>query len=179
MMKYLKRTLAIALILYPLAYPGYLWCQNKENVSLLSKTNSDLLVTPLVGIGPVRFGMTKQEVIEKFGEPEYTEYGGLGMAYLSKGFSVVLQPKIGLWQISCFTKTTMLPNLRSKVNDFKGKTKEGIGVGDTEAQIIEVYGIPDTKTANGHQTQLTYEKLKLIFLLLSDRLIQFSIGASR
>ena len=67
-----------------------------------------------------------------------------------------------------------------KVKDFAGKTKEGIGMGASAAEIIKAYGEPDATEKEEDTTRLLYrKKLGLEFTLGKDKLVQFSLSPVR
>jgi outer membrane lipoprotein-sorting protein len=128
------------------------------------------LVTPGVGIGPARFGMSKEEVIKVLGPPDSIppEGKGIMLLYFSRGFQVDVTPKRGLVGIHCVTQKTFL----TKVNDFRGKTKEGIAMGASEKMIEQAYGKPDSRTTNGPATTyLRYNNPDLQLTLFDDKLV--------
>lgn len=136
-----------------------------------------LPVTPGVGLGPVKFGMTKAEVIKHLGQPEKEEGRGTSLGYPSQGFAIGVHPRLGVYMFAFFTRGTTRPFTRPRVNDFAGKTPEGIGMGSSEAQIVAAYGKPDTREVKGRQTDLSYNRFRLHYILLSDRLVQFTMMA--
>jgi beta-lactamase regulating signal transducer with metallopeptidase domain len=134
---------------------------------------SELLVTPLVGIGEVRFGMSEEEVINILGEPDKRQPRSL--IYRPLGFSVTVHPTVGTITFGCFTKKAIPWWDAFYTKDFRGRTKEGIGMGSSEKQITKAFGKPDERDEQGRQVVLTYQTLGLWFVLLSDRVIQFSM----
>jgi outer membrane lipoprotein-sorting protein len=134
------------------------------------------LVTPGVGIGPARFGMSKEEVIKVLGPPDSNppEAKGIQLLYFSRGFQVDVLPKRGLWFIHCVTqKTTIL----AKVNDFQGKTKEGIAMGASEKMIVDAYGKPNSRETIEGMTDLRYNKPDIRFRLREDKLVGYMLYA--
>jgi outer membrane lipoprotein-sorting protein len=130
------------------------------------------VVTAQVGIGPARFGMTKEEVIRVLGQPDAipAESRGTILQYFSRGFSLTFAPKRGLFWIQCWTQKAII----ARVRDFKGKTREGIGMGSSAKDIERAYGKPDERETNGPATvYLRYRKLGLDFTLFSDKLVEF------
>ena len=127
---------------------------------------------PKVGIGPVTFGMNKEQVIEKLGKPDKIDQKGLALDYLSRGYSILVSPKRGAMMITCYTQATFIV----KVKDFAGKTTEGIGMGAKAADIITAYGAPDHKETDEQTIRLSYPKLGLEFTLFGDKLVQFTLS---
>jgi len=130
-------------------------------------------VIPKEGIGAVKFGMTKKEVIEKLGEPDKIDQRGMALDYLSRGYSFLVSPQRGVAMINCYTQATFVV----KVKDFAGQTREGVRMGASAADIIKAYGEPDANEKDGATTRLRYRKLGLEFTLFSDKLVQFSLSA--
>jgi hypothetical protein len=141
---------------------------------------SDMLVIePLVGIGPVRFGMSKDEVIERFGQPDRVFEGQVTKLHYvpSRGLNFVVDAEVGLLEIGCWSEG-MLP---SRVTTFAGSTKEGIGIGASQEEITAAYGQPDrTRTidAGGFQT-LHYDKLSTEFSVKEGKVITMVLRAPK
>jgi outer membrane lipoprotein-sorting protein/outer membrane protein assembly factor BamE (lipoprotein component of BamABCDE complex) len=130
-------------------------------------------VKPKEGLGQVKFGMTKEQVIKELGEPDKVAQKGTKLDYLSRGYIVRVSPKRGVMMIDCYTQATFVV----KVADFAGKTTEGIGMGAKSADIIKAYGKADATEQEGQMTRLSYRKLGLDFTLANDKLVQFSLSA--
>lgn len=134
-----------------------------------------LKVVPLAAVGPVAFGMSKQQVIELLGAPERDE--GIALWYLgSKGMHVVVDPRTGVRQIHCWSKDFPMPP-PEKLTTFAGKTEQGIGMGATREQIVGAYGQPDTDEEKGGMAVLHYERLKTDFTLSQNKLVSLRLEA--
>jgi outer membrane lipoprotein-sorting protein len=135
------------------------------------------VITPGVGIGPARFGMSKEEVIKVLGEPDSIPAEGKGMilSYLqSRGYQLHVTPQRGLVMIICVTQKTFFV----KVRDFSGKTKEGIGMGATEKEVEQAYGKPDSRrTWATDAVGLSYNRLGIDLTLHGDKLLQMMFKA--
>jgi outer membrane lipoprotein-sorting protein len=132
------------------------------------------VLTPKVGIGPARFGMSKDEVIRALGKPDVIPAEGRGMIlqYFSRGYSLTVSPQRGLAMITCVTQKTFFV----KVRDFRGKTRDGIGMGATAKDIEKAYGKPDQRENNGPATlYLSYRRLGLSFTLFDDKVVQIML----
>jgi hypothetical protein len=107
-----------------------------------------LLVAVGKGIGPVEFGMSREQVVERFGEPEeksgskrQTLRNGVDWEteswhYNSQGFLITFaNPPGGLSSVLCrpasFTRRA-----------FQGRTEEGIGLGSSPEDVRNAYGNP-------------------------------------
>ncbi len=101
-----------------------------------SITNLSYEVYPGVGMGSIRFGMSKESVIKEIGEPEKVEDGGMSFLYRSKGFSLMVSPKSGVQYFNFYTRKAAPPF--TSVKDFSGKTKEGISMGARRSKILAI-----------------------------------------
>jgi hypothetical protein len=138
-----------------------------------------LLVVPLVGLGPVRFGMSKDQVILHLGEPDRMEAGGMMIQYVkSKGISLMLDPARGVRSIDCWS--TDHPHALPGMTSFAGKTTEGIAMGAGREQIVAAYGEPAKTVPRGNLEVLSYDKLGVEFMLSQNgRLVNMRIRAPR
>lgn len=138
-----------------------------------------LILEPLVGIGPVQFGMSQDQVIEHFGQPDKISPGETTkLSYVpSKGLSFAIDSQLGLREISCWSEG-MLP---SRVTTFAGRTEEGIGIGATQEEIVAVYGQPDRTTTDsrGGIQNLHYDKLSAKFSLKEGKLMSMILEAPK
>ena len=129
-----------------------------------------------VGVGPVKFGMSKEQVTEYLGEPDKIEGTGQGLNYVaSKGISLLVSPTRGVMAIDCWSENYPL----GTVSNFAGKTKEGIGMNAGRAEIVAAYGEPDRTSSNGPLTTLHYGKLQTQFALMRDKLVNLKMNARR
>jgi hypothetical protein len=132
-------------------------------------------IKPGVGLGPIKFGMPKDEVERILGKPDTEETRGkaTSMNYLSRGYGLHVTPQRGVWSIYCYTQEAFAVKARS----FQGKSAEGIGMGSSQEQIVKAYGKPDRAEMNGPQTTyLTYNRLNLSFTLFNDKVVQLMMG---
>jgi len=139
----------------------------------------ELIIEALVGIGPVQFGTPQNQVIEHFGEPDRIFEGKVTkLNYVaSRGLSFAFDAELGLQEISCWSEG-MLP---SRITTFAGKTKEGIGIGATQEEIVAAYGQPDrTSTdAKGVVENLHYDKLSARFSIKEGKLMSMVLEAPK
>jgi hypothetical protein len=139
----------------------------------------ELIIEPLVGIGPVRFGMTTDQIIEHLGQPDRTFEGQVTKLHYvpSRGLNFVVDDELGLQEIGCWSEG-MLP---SRVTTFPGTTKEGIGIGVSEEEIVAAYGQPD-RTSTGSRADLEslhYDKLQAKFTLKEGKLMSMILEAPK
>ncbi|HUT46347.1 MAG TPA: hypothetical protein VMX36_08675 [Sedimentisphaerales bacterium] len=138
----------------------------------------ELIIEPLAGIGPVKFGMSKEEVIKHFGQPDKVLADGTKLNYVSsRGLSFTVDSELGMQEISCWSKG-MLP---SRITTFAGRTKEGIGIGATQEQIVAAYGPPDriSTGSKGVIQNLHYDKLSAKFSLQEGKLMAMILEAPK
>ncbi len=141
------------------------------------------LVTPLLGVGDVRFGMSKDEVIKRLGRPtkEYPRAETTKLDYVaSRGLGLTVHAERGLQMIQCWSDSGP-QELPFPVTTFAGRTKEGIGMGATREQITDAYGQPD-RTSRGSDPQrmfesLHYDKLRTKLTLWQDKLNSMTLEA--
>jgi len=146
------------------------------------KPREELIIEALVGIGPVRFGMSKDEVIKHFGQPDKILGKGTKLNYVSsKGLGFTVDSELGLQMIQCWSDNwpTELP---FTVTTFTGRTKEGIGIGSTREQIVAVYGPPDRTGIDSNKgiiQNLHYDNLRIKFSIWQDKLISMTLEAPK
>ena len=127
----------------------------------------NLTVTPGVGIGPVKFGMSKDEVIKLFGKPDIDH--GFALDYYSKGFNLYLHRSSGgINCVTCLGKT-------SGSEGFKGATDKGIKMGATERQIYAAYGKPARRKVAGAEVKLNYTNPRINFSLMNGKLSSMDV----
>lgn len=146
------------------------------------ESHDEIIIEPLVGIGPVQFGMSKDQVIEHFGRPDKVMAEGTKLNYVSsKGLGFTVDSELGLQMIQCWSDNwpTELP---FDVTTFTGRTKEGIGIGATQEEIVAAYGQPDrtgTDSNKGVIQNLSYDKLRIKFSIWQDKLISMTLKAPK
>jgi hypothetical protein len=155
------------------------------------------IVMPRVGLGPAKFGMTKEEVIKVLGKPdrEFMQGKMTFLAYYSRGFELWIMPadhpRHGLSHASCMGQYGFAVKLR----EFKGKTDKGIGLGASRADVEKAYGVPVGGTparpkgdvgkdaakpeADSDQIDMYYDGGCLRFFLIKDKVYQIWIDAPR
>lgn len=129
---------------------------------------SNLLVEPLVGVGPIKFGISKADVIKHLGKPESENRSKSGdtLYYVqSNGLMVTVHPRNGVAGIDCFG----YPGGKH----IAYTTTKGIKMGATRAEIEAVYGKAEqADKVSEDSTQLGYSKLRTGFSLKADKLVQ-------
>jgi hypothetical protein len=131
----------------------------------------ELVVTPKVGIGDVKFGMSRQDVEKLFGPPdrdlEVNQADSEVLSYALQGFAIAVSKARGVVTINCFGQVvrTAMPG---KVRDFSGKTDAGIALGASAADIIQAYGEPSSRQTKNGLTRLRYDELQADFWITSS-----------
>jgi len=153
---------------------------------------SVLVISPESGIGPVKFGMSADDVIRALGEPSWrkehryadnlqprpeleskdsgsAKYVMTELAYDARGFRLAVGNPGGLHSIHCFNQTSMGPGVR----DFQGKTREGIKLGATPNDVVKAYGEPDAKMG---PTNYWYAKRGWQFSFRDGKLVSYQVN---
>jgi outer membrane lipoprotein-sorting protein len=152
-----------------------------------------LVVSPETGIGAAKFGMSIDEVVRALGEPDWrkeqrfannrnpqpeldakdaakAEYIMTELAYDARGFRLSTSDRGGLHGIECFNRNAMGPSVR----DFPGRTREGIKLCASKADVIKAYGEPQAKMGS---TNFMYPKLGWDFFFRGDQLISIRVSS--
>jgi hypothetical protein len=138
-------------------------CSEKadRSVSESAGTNPPVLIEPNISVGKVRAGMTLQQAVAELGEPQRRTAHAL--EYTRLGLALVPGPDGTVQVVMCGDVTGINGPF---VKAFTGRTKEGIGMRSTRAEIIKAYGEP---TANekfwGGLESMGYPSLGITFTL--------------
>jgi hypothetical protein len=139
-------------------------------------SSESMIIEPGVAIGPVREGMTIQQVVAELGEPDRKkdselDYLDLGLSVLGKGgvahIVLCVNPsgQAGPGSPSAHLSKKQGPFKKA----FAGHTKEGIGLGSSRADVIHAYGEPTAVEDGGdgwpNSEVLRYRPLGLYFRL--------------
>ena len=153
----------------------------KLQPEIAPKDAEELVITPGVGIGPVRFGMKATDVIQLLGPPDKILNPVKGMdvlEYYSRGFGITARDGRGVLMITCFTGKFFA----IKVRDFAGRTDKGVRMGTHRATIEKAYGPPTSVSVRdvsgkpaspeqkSGQVDLSYGLLGISFSLHDDSL---------
>jgi hypothetical protein len=112
---------------------------------------ASVAIQPQVSVGPVHSGMTIHDVTAVLGRPDHTS--NLELVYTNLGIHVV--PGDG-----------NLVHIVGVSSPFAGRTKEGIGVGDSREAVIQAYGQPtDAVPLKPGYEVIKYKQLELNFQL--------------
>jgi RNA polymerase sigma factor (sigma-70 family) len=129
-----------------------------------------VLIVPGESVGPVRKGMTTNEVEAMLGQPD--KWQGKIMVYDKQYGMSVSEGKNGVAVIFCGDSMLGYPGVKT----FKGHTKEGIGMESTREEVIKAFGQPTTAKPWGPgQEQLEYKALGLTFILESGKVFNILV----
>ena len=118
------------------------------------------VIRPGDGVGPIRLGMSKEEVHAIWGKAYKVPTSA--HEYLDHGVGVMLSDKRGVVEIAChLSEAIALP-----FKTFTGTTPEGVGIGATEQEVIDALGQPDKRIAREHgMVVLDYGSAGIRFVL--------------
>lgn len=139
------------------------WVADKTNTSY-PEGDAETLIVSHGNLGPAQAGMTTDEIIQVLGQPDWIG-DDAELMYYSRGFTLKV-PSDGELMVSCFNQASM----GTMVRDFVGRTEEGIKLGDTREEVIEVYGKPEI---NRHD-HLHYVELGWMFNFKDNKIYRFS-----
>ena len=130
-----------------------------------------MLIVPGQSVGKVRGGMTIQKVVAELGEPDNRQ--GRILNYLRFGFSVIPSKDDIVRVVMCGDSEVADSPL---VTSFQGRTKEGIGMKSSRADVIKAFGQPTTvKPWQPGQEQLAYKSVGLTFTLEKDKVFHIIV----
>ena len=149
-------------------------CSKRPAHGVWSSSKS-IVIEPGISVGPVRSGMTIQQVIAELGEPDRRLKVGVSEAgqqesalqYLNLGLSVLAGKDGIVHNVVCVDPTQMGKDAPF-TKAFAGHTKEGIGLWSSRADVIRAYGEPTViKKIEGKPRYevLRYKQLGLVFEL--------------
>lgn len=135
-----------------------------------TSTGTDMTVVPGVGVGPIKFGMTMDEVKNVVGEPDRTP--GKPLQYLSLGLAV-----LGTSGSSSVGAIMMGDTAGGQlVEAFKGATKEGIRMKSTRQEMLAAYGQPESaRDVGGGLEELSYDAGRTKYTLKNGRLVHITL----
>jgi hypothetical protein len=131
-------------------------------------------VVPGIGVGPIKFGMTMDEVQQALGKPDRTH--GKALEYLSLGLAVIPSKRDGT------VGAIMIGDGNGSylVDRFKGATKEGIRMRSTRQEIIAAYGEPENAESEAPGLEvLYYDSGRTEYSLKDGRLVHIAMRPLR
>jgi hypothetical protein len=143
-----------------------------------------------VGIGKVKFGMSRDEIVAIMGEPETEQAVAISVGpettapatnlnYSSLGLQLLIlgdEPGKLHWLIANPVDEYSQPR-----HDFVGQTDTGIRMGASVQDVIDAYGVPDAPVPGDstHGVVVRYEKIGTMFSFANGKLIQIMTGRSQ
>jgi hypothetical protein len=127
-------------------------------------------IVPETGVGPIKFGMTMDEVKKALGQPDPAP--GKPLQYSSLGLAVIPRTKDGK------VGAIMMGDSGGGqlVERFKGVTTKGIGMKSTRQEIVAAYGPPESaKVPAGGLEELAYDSGRTQFVLLDGRVVHITL----
>ena len=165
------------------------------------ETESTLMVvTPNVGIGPLKFGTSRSEILRMLGKPDSesitvpvvpiddktSSVGGIErppgaslvvltklyiMSYPGLGLTLTVEAVDGLRGIQCSGQESVGATVRT----YLGATDKGIRIGSSAEDVIAAYGEPDENPSGSKERHgnLKYRQHHLEFVMSQKRTVQF------
>lgn len=161
--------------------------------------SNPLVVTPNVGVGPLKFGASEEEIFRLLGKPNSESISvpnvpiddktsnvggqerpaGASLVVLTKfhilnypglGLSLTVEANDGLVGIQCMGQDSLGATGRT----FRGATDLGIRIGASEQEVIKAYGIPDEGPtySEGTKGNLKYRDLHVEFVMNEERRVR-------
>jgi len=150
----------------------------------------EMQVVPLIGVGPVKFGMSGAQVVDVLGQPERTAGRGRVLYYLtSTGVRFSIDTRRGVQFIECWS--AQHPRSSPGMVTFSGKTEKGIGMGASREEIVTAYGDPervdeeivsvrgDPKRTEVLLEELWYSQLGMTLVLAEGHLVELKVADHR
>lgn len=150
-----------------------------------SIASKNFVIRPLVGVGPVQFGMTPEQVVERLGQPDYqrdiVQQGQVALGYRKLGLHLIFRTgNDGLWSVICMSsrQETHFSRESQPEHGFAGKTEKEVGIGAKLQDVVAQYGEPDaTQDYVGVPgvVEKAYDKLRLAFLIQDGDVIEIHV----
>ena len=123
-----------------------------------SKPSQSVAIEPSHSVGPVHSGMTLRQVRAELGPPDRTNYDGGYAIYGGQLQYTRLGLNVGPGKGGVVQSVDIY-------RPFSGRTKEGIGIGSSRADVIRAYGEPkvDNTPARNFES-LLYSNRDLFFI---------------
>lgn len=134
---------------------------SENSASKAAASSEQIVIEPHVAVGKVHAGMTIPQVIAQLGEPERKTSSAV--EYTSLGFAVMPNSNGTVATVLCGDVTGVNGPL---VRVFKGRTKEGVGMLSTRAEVVQAYGEPTAdQKFRGNLESMQYPAQGLTFTL--------------
>lgn len=138
-----------------------------------ANSHSRFLIKPGVGVGEVKLGMMRAEVVSRFGNPDHQT--GTIAYYLDFGMIVNYDAQEMVSKVVCGTPIRME---FMKLAPFKRSTEEGIRIGSSRKDVVDAFGNPPKSfipPGDATAETLSYESLGLILLLDDGKVRLFRV----
>lgn len=123
--------------------------------------HGEFVIEPNVAVGPIRAGMSTNEVIAALGEPQRRTANSL--VYPKLGLAV-MPGEDGTAQVVMCGDVTGISG--PFVKAFKGKTGDGIGMESSREEVVKAFGEPSqVDTFPGGQQSMQYAEQGITFTL--------------
>jgi hypothetical protein len=155
-----------------------------ERDALLARTKA-MIISPRVGVGPIRLGMKPEAVVAVLGSPERRQDGGqTTLHYRRMGLCLVFGTDNTLGAIICMSdsRETWFSRKDKPPLTFAGSTEEGIHVGSTFDDVTDKFGTPNLSLTHadvcgpGKVAQHAFFDFSLWTTVKDGRVIEMSIN---
>jgi outer membrane lipoprotein-sorting protein len=130
------------------------------------------IIQPGVGIGELHFGDPSDNVTKILGEPDFMMGDWL---YQYTGLAVVVREG----KVYSFQGGDAKGPETRHAQQCRLRTSEGIGMGSSEQEIVEVYGEPTRRTTRQGDVSIVYRNKGMGFTLRGDKVYLMSFGIPR
>ncbi|MFX1258492.1 MAG: leucine-rich repeat domain-containing protein [Promethearchaeota archaeon] len=152
------------------------YISKENNKTTLKKKRLKIILNK--GVGDIKFNMSIDKLIKKYGTPEKSyEHGKYtNVNYPSKGFGVNARFK-KINEIHLYGKKKVAPGTAKKGIGvpFEAITEEGISIDSTFKDIIEAYGKPkyatDHDNSLGAYCEIKYKYISFEFLISTEEIL--------
>jgi len=137
------------------------------------------LISPLEGIGPVKFGMSPEQVIEQLGQPDQVLNKHCLDYSSTLGLSLLVHPQRGLLLVDCWSRSEKSSEGILCGADFMGKTSSGVGINSTRNDVIRQFGneFKESLAKPPATFAMQYPKLNMIIELRNKKVTHISLDA--
>lgn len=154
---------AVALVLLQgcaSAHPQQDW---DDRIRIAARQNPPLLIVSGESVGEITLGMKKDEVRRALGAPEMQRGGPNTWEYLTGGFALMFSADDD--RLVAILGGASCPPDSALVEAFKGRTREGLGMGSSPKEITKAMGEPERVWIEGAAEYLYYPKLGNDFIV--------------
>jgi hypothetical protein len=131
-------------------------------------------IEPLIAVGPIKAGMTTEQVIAALGEPQRRISNAL--EYASLGFAVLPGPDHVVQVVMCGDVTGINGPFVAR---FTGRTPEGIGMNSTREELHKELGKPTSGESSPQgRESLNYAEKGLTFALEGGKVHHITVRLS-